>query len=89
MKPHCDNSTKLIKRHSLNTSFIEVPNFYINTGEKILKFDYFNMIINDIRDFKKLNQHQLNFIKDLDDDNKQKIIIEFNNLIEQVEYICK
>ena len=36
--------TKYPKRHSLNTSFIDVPNFYINTGEKILKFDYFNMI---------------------------------------------
>jgi hypothetical protein len=77
-----------IKRHSLNSSFIYVPDYYLHTGEKILKFDYFNMIINDIRNYKKLNEHQLNFIKNLDDDNKQIIIIELNNLIETIDYFC-
>ena len=45
------------------------------------------MIIEDIRNFRKLNEYQLSFIKNLDDESKQKIIIEFNKLIDIINYI--
>lgn len=72
------------KHHGLNNSFIIIPNYYKKTGDKILKIDYFDMIIDNIRNLKKLNDHQLNFIKDLDDDSKQKIFIEMNNLFDTI-----
>ena len=43
------------------------------------------MIIDDIRNCRKLNEHQLNFIKNLDDDSKQKLFIEFNKLFDVIE----
>ncbi len=72
------------KHHGLNNSFIIIPNYYMKTGEKILKVDYYEMIIDDIRNFRKLNDHQLNFIKNLDDDSKQKLFIEFNKLFDVI-----
>lgn len=73
------------KTHGLNNSFIIIPQYYRKSGEKILKIDYYQMIIDDIRNCRKLNEHQLNFIKDLDNDSKQKIFIEFNKLFDVIE----
>jgi hypothetical protein len=46
----------------------------MTSNEKILKVDYYEMILDDIRNCRKLNEHQLNFIKNLDDESKQKNI---------------
>ena len=73
------------KRHGLNNSFIIIPKYYFKPGEKVLKIKYFDMIIDDIRNCRKLNEHQLNFIKNLDDDSKQKLFIEFNKLFDVIE----
>jgi hypothetical protein len=62
------------KRHGLNNSFIIIPQYYMTSNEKILKVDYYEMILDDIRNCRKLNEHQLNFIKNLDDESKQKNI---------------
>ena len=72
------------KHHGLNNSFIIVPQYYRKSGEKILKIDYYDMIVDDIRNLRKLNEHQLNFIKNLDDDSKQKLFLEFNNLFDVI-----
>jgi hypothetical protein len=72
------------KYHGLNNSFIIIPEYYQKTGEKILKIDYYNMILDDIRNLRKLNKYQLEFIKNLDDDSKQKIFTEFNNLFDVI-----
>lgn len=72
------------KHHGLNNSFIIIPNYYMKSGEKILKVDYYEMILDDIRNFRKLNDHQLNFIKNLDNDSKQKLFIEFNKLFDVI-----
>ena len=70
------------KRHGLDNSFIIIPEYYMKSEEKILKIDYYEMILDDIRNCKKLNEYQLNFIKDLDDEHKQKILIELNKLFD-------
>jgi len=72
------------KHHGLNNSFIIIPQYYQKSGEKILKIDYYEMIVDDIRNLRKLNEHQLNFIKNLDDDSKQKLFLEFNNLFDVI-----
>jgi len=43
------------------------------------------MIIDDIRNCRKLNEFQLEFIRDLDTESKQKIFIEFNKLFDVIE----
>lgn len=73
------------KCHGLKNSFIIIPQYYHKAGEKILKIDYYQMIIDDIRNLRKLNEHQLNFIKDLDDESKQQIFLEFNNLFDVIQ----
>jgi hypothetical protein len=73
------------KRHGLNNSFIIIPDYYKKPGEKILKVDYYNMIIDDIRNCRKLNEYQLNFIKDLDDNSKQELFLEFNKLFDVIK----
>jgi hypothetical protein len=45
------------------------------------------MIVDDIRNFRKLNEHQLKFIKNLDHDSKNNLFIEFNNLFDVIESI--
>ena len=73
--------------HGLNNSHVIIPQYYQTFGEKILKIDYYKMIIDDIRNFRKLNEHQLKFIKKLDDDSKHNLFIEFNNLFDVIESI--
>jgi hypothetical protein len=72
--------------NGLNNSFQIIPKYYqtLSVKNKIIKVDYFQMIIDDIRNFRKLNEQQLIFIKNLDDERKQKIIIEFNELFDVV-----
>ena len=43
------------------------------------------MIIDDIRNCRKLNECQLNFIENLHDNSKQKLFIEFNKLFDVIE----
>lgn len=73
------------KHHGLNNSFIIIPQYYQNKNQKILKIDYYEMILDDIRNLRKLNEHQLNFIKNLDDDSKQELILEFNKLFDVIQ----
>ena len=77
------------KRHGLNNSFIIIPQYYRKSEDKILKIDYYEMIIDDIRNFRKLNEYQLNFIKNLDDERKQKLFVELNNLFDVIESLLK
>lgn len=77
------------KTHGLNNSFIIIPQYYHKSGEKILKVDYYQMIIDDIRNCRKLNEYQLNFIKNLDDESKQKLFIEFNKLFDVINDLLK
>jgi len=73
------------KFHGLNNSLQIIPQYYKKCGDKILKIDYYEMIIDDIRNCRKLNEYQLNFIKKLDDERKHKLFLEFNNLFDVIE----
>lgn len=73
------------KTHGLNNTFIITPPYHDKPNEKIIKIDYYNMIIDDIRNCRKLNYHQLNFIKNLDNESKQKLFIEFNKLFDVIK----
>lgn len=73
------------KEHGLKNSFIIIPHYYQKCGEKILKVNYYEMIIDDIRNCRKLNEFKLEFIKNLDNNSKQNLFLEFNKLFDIIE----
>jgi len=88
LKIQVDTDWKPPNKYGLDNSPIIIPRYY-QKGEKILTVDYYFMILDDIRNLRKLNQTQLHFIKTLEDDKKQEIILEFNKLFDIIEtLIC-
>ena len=77
------------KNHGLSNSFIIIPQYYNKSGEKILSVDYYNMIIDDIRNYRKLNEYQLNYIRELDDERKQSLFIELNKLFDVIKELIE
>jgi len=89
LKIQVDTDWKPPNKYGLDNSPIIIPRYYQKKGEKILTVDYYFMILDDIRNLRKLNQTQLHFIKTLEDDKKQEIILEFNKLFDIIEtLIC-
>jgi len=77
------------KKHGLQNSQQIIPNYYFHShhniqkliGEnenKLLEIDYLFMIKDDIRNMRKLNQYQIDYIQSLDDITKNEIIHEFH-----------
>lgn len=71
----------------LKNSFSIIPEYYQRDNNKILDIDYLTIILDDIRNLRKLNEYQLEFIKNLDNENKHKIILEFNKLFDVINSI--
>jgi hypothetical protein len=61
-----------------------IPRYYHKDYNKIIQIDYYKMIIDDIRNFRKLNSYQIDFIRKLDENAKIEIIHEFNKCIDCV-----
>jgi hypothetical protein len=66
------------KTHGLNNSNYIIPTYY-----KILyNLDYFEIIKDDIRNFRKLNTYQLKYIQEqLDDHSKNELLTIYNNCV--------
>ena len=45
------------------------------------------MIIVNIKNYRKLNNYQLEFIKNLDNERKQQLFLEFNKVLESIQDI--
>ena len=82
------------KTNGLKNSNRIIPEYYINRYYKnngILEIDYLFMIIDDIRNSRKLNEYQLTYFKNLDDKNKVIILNELfnshNYLIDYIELV--
>lgn len=73
--------------YGLKNSFSIIPEYYQRDNDKILDIDYLTIILDDIRNLRKLNEYQLEFIKNLDNENKHKIILEFNKLFDVINSI--
>lgn len=70
--------------HGLQNCEKIIPNYYFQTNftlkrGPILDIDYLWIIKDDIRNMRKLNDHQIQYIKTLDEDEKNEIIKEFNS----------
>lgn len=80
-----DTDWKPPDKHGLDNSPIIIPRYYQKKEEKLLTVDYYFMILDDIRNLRKLNKHQLQFINALENDKKQKIILELNKLFDVIQ----
>jgi len=70
----------------LKNSFVIIPGYYQDKkNSSLLDVDYYNIILDDIRNLRKLNEYQLEYIRQLDDDSKQKLFMEFNKLFDVID----
>jgi hypothetical protein len=73
------------EKHGLDNSKRIIPAYYMPSNvnkNNVLRVDYHYMILDDIRNLRSLNEHQLNYINNsLSESEKYKIIEEFNNII--------
>lgn len=89
----CDEITeyKPPEKHGLENSEVIIPSYYQlhKHPSKILDLDFYQIIKDSIRNYRKLNAYQLTYIKNLKEDYKYEIIEllnqSFGNLIELLE----
>lgn len=77
------------KQNGLTNCDYIIPKYYHETTnyQKILDIDYYEMIKDDIKNYRKLNKYQLNYIKDLSNEQKLELITIFNECIGAVQDI--
>ena len=58
--------------HGLDNSNRIIPEYYFTNHDykKIFDFDYFNMILDDIKNLRPLSEHQMEYIKGISDEKK-------------------
>jgi len=63
------------KNHGLENSDLIIPNYYHlhENPSKICSFDFYQVIKHDIRNSRKLNKYQLEYIKQLEDKYKYEL----------------
>ena len=69
--------------YGLSNSDIIIPSYYhlAKHPSKILGLDYFNIIKDDIKNYRTLNKYQLEYVKDLTHEYKNELIEIFNECI--------
>ena len=74
---------------SLNNCNFIIPQYYNlhKNPRKIFTINYFEMIIDDIRNFRKLDKYKLEYIKKLSNEHKNKIIDIFNRSLDAISEI--
>jgi hypothetical protein len=66
-----------------------IPSYYIQKTNKILEIDYYEMIKDDIRNFRKLNQYQLDYIENLSHKYKNELIHIFNDCLKSIDCLLE
>jgi DNA-dependent RNA polymerase auxiliary subunit epsilon len=61
-----------------------IPTYYDRPKNGVLDIEYYDIIIDDIRNHLKLNKYQLEFIKDLSHADKNEIIENYHKCSEQL-----
>lgn len=63
-----------------NCNYI-IPHYYYNDNTNYFNLDYYNIIKDDIRNMRPLNKYQIEYIKHLSDDKKNKLFEIFNDCL--------
>ena len=78
------------KEHGLTNSDYIIPSYYKKNKNNILDVDYYEIIKDDIRNFRSLNKYQIEYIMNLEDKYKNELIIMFNYSLKVFsEILCK
>jgi hypothetical protein len=82
-----EHLTPAPEKYGLENSNIIIPSYYKlhEHPSKIFDFDFYRVIKDDIRNFRKLNQYQLEYIKNLKEEYKDEIIDLFNECFESIK----
>lgn len=74
------------EKYGLENSDVIIPSYYNlhKYPSKILDFDFYEIIKDDIRNYRKLNIYQLEYIKNLKEEYKDELIGLFNECIGKV-----
>lgn len=73
------------EKYGLSNSDQIIPQYYFMSKFKYDNFNYFQIIKDDIRNMRKLNQYQINYIKKMDSEDKDELIELFNKVIGSIE----
>jgi hypothetical protein len=65
----------------LNNCNIIIPNYYVKTYDQIIDIEYITIIKDDIKNFRPLNFYQLEYIKSIPNEEKNKLFDIFNDCI--------
>ena len=70
-------------KHGLSNSFSIIPSYYQlhNHPSKIFHVDFFEIIKDDIRNCRSLNNYQMEYIKEIKDEYKYELIKLFNECL--------
>jgi len=77
------------KEPGLHNSNRIIPSYYQldKNPSKIIDIDYYNIIKDDIRNFRPLNNYKLEYIKDLSPEFKNELFDIFNDCLKSIEQI--
>lgn len=73
-----EEEIKIPEKNGLDNSFKIIPSYYMKNGN-LMHIDFYEIIIDDIRNMRKLNEYQLKYIKESCDEKQKLIIIELFN----------
>jgi hypothetical protein len=85
MDNHDNKSNTILQNSNFNNLQNIVSSYYINKNDKFINIDNYQIIIDDIRNFRKLNDKQLEYIKNIDNDKKYNLFLELNKLFDIIE----
>ena len=77
------------KQYGLHNADVIIPSYYEihKNPSKILNLDYFEIIKDDIRNYRELNKYQLEYIKEIKDEYKFELIELFNECMQAMNDI--
>jgi hypothetical protein len=76
------------KQHGLSNSDIIIPQYYkLHEKKFFLDLDYFNIIKDDIRNYRSLNDYQIEYLRNISEDQKIELFKIFNSVLKNMNEI--
>ena len=79
------------KEHGLTNCNVIIPQYYHlhKDFSKVFDIDYYNMIKDDIRNMRPLNEYQIKYMKELPDEYKNELFDLFNDCFTLIDDLLK
>jgi hypothetical protein len=68
------------REHGLSNCNVIIPSYYVKNQSKLFTIDYFEIIKDDIRNCRILNEYQLKYIKEVCSTEEKNILIDIYNI---------